>query len=91
MEVRYKPEETPVTLAAKRSYLGRVYLDWAKFPITETEKTANGGYLVRFYDLRFEQAFASSGRRPLSAGVILDGNLNIVTEFMGRNAQPAPD
>ena len=87
----YKPEETPVTLAAKRSYLGRVYLDWAKFPITETEKTANGGYLVRFYDLRFEQAFASSGRRPLSAGVILDSNLNVVTEFMGRNTQPAPD
>ena len=87
----YKPEETPVTLAAKRSYLGRVYLDWAKFPITETEKSAKGGYLVRFYDLRFEQAFASSGRRPLSAGVILDSNLNIVTEFMGRKVQPAPD
>jgi inner membrane protein len=91
MEVRYKPEETPVTLAAKRCYLGRVYLDWAKFPITETEKTAKGGYLVRFYDLRFEQAFPSSGRRSLSAGVILDSNLNVVTEFMGRNAQPAPD
>jgi inner membrane protein len=86
----YKPEETPVTLAAKRSYLGRVYLDWAKFPITETEKTANGGYVVHFYDLRFEQAFASSGRRPLSAGVVLDSNLNVVTEFMGI-AQPAPD
>jgi len=91
MEVRYKPEETPVTLAAKRCYLGRVYLDWAKFSITETEKTAKGGYLVHFYDLRFEQAFPSSGRRPLSAGVILDSNLNVVTEFMGRNAQPAPD
>ena len=89
MEVRYKPEETPVTLAAKRTYLGRVYLDWAKFPITETDKTAKG-YVVHFYDLRFEQAFASSGRRPLSAGVVLDGNLNVVTEFMGI-AQPAPD
>src|SRR4029077_6794509 len=32
MEIRYKPEETPVTLAAKNSYLGLVYLDWAKFP-----------------------------------------------------------
>src|SRR5205807_1816039 len=84
MRIRYKPAETPVTLAAKRSYLGRVYLDWAKFPITETERTADGGYLVRFYDLRFEQAFASSGRRPLSAGVILDSNLNVVTEVMGR-------
>jgi len=27
MEIRYKPKETPVTLAAKRSYLGRIYLD----------------------------------------------------------------
>jgi inner membrane protein len=87
----YKPEETPVTLAAKRSFLGRVYLDWAKFPITETEKTADGEYLVHFYDLRFEQTFGSSGRRPLSAGVILNNNLEVTSEFMGRVAQPAPD
>ena len=32
MQIVYKPEETPVTLAAKRSYLGRVYLDWAQYP-----------------------------------------------------------
>ena len=25
MQIRYKPEETPVTLAAKKTYLGRVY------------------------------------------------------------------
>ena len=37
MEIRYKPEETPVTLAAKNSYVGRVFLDWAQYPITETE------------------------------------------------------
>jgi inner membrane protein len=91
MEVRYKPEETPVTLAAKRSHLGRVYLDWAKFPITETEKIADGGYLVHFYDLRFEQTFASSGRRPLSAGVILNRNLQVTAEFMGSVAPPPPD
>ncbi len=77
MEVRYKPEETAVTLAAKRSYLGRVYLDWAKFPITQTDKSVDGSYLVHFYDLRFEQTFASSGRRPLSAGVIVDNHLKV--------------
>ena len=38
MRIRHKPEETPVTLAAKRSYLGRVYLDWAQYPIAETEQ-----------------------------------------------------
>src|SRR5579871_4784355 len=36
--VRYKPEETPVTLAAKKSRLGRVYLDWAKYPFVTVEK-----------------------------------------------------
>jgi inner membrane protein len=30
MQIRYKPEETPATLAAKRSYLGQVYLSWAQ-------------------------------------------------------------
>jgi inner membrane protein len=37
LQIYYKPEETPITLAAKRSYLGRVYLDWAQYPITQTE------------------------------------------------------
>jgi inner membrane protein len=90
MEIRYKPEETPVTPAAKQSYLGRVYLDWARFPVTEAEPTPTGGYVVRFYDLRFDQPRVG-GRKPLSAGVILDRNLEVVTEFMGDVAQPAPD
>jgi inner membrane protein len=82
MRIHYKPEETPVTLAAKRSYMGRVYLDWAKYPITETEKLESGGYIVRFKDLRFEY-LARSGRTPLSAGVELDANLHVVREFIG--------
>ena len=53
MRIRYKPEETPVTLAAKRSYLGRVYLYWADYPITETEQLPRG-YIVRFRDLRYD-------------------------------------
>ena len=56
LEIRYKPEETPVTLAAKNSYLGRVYLDWAQYPITQTETLGEGGYIVHFQDLRFVQA-----------------------------------
>jgi inner membrane protein len=90
MEILSKPEETPVTVAAKQSYLGRVYLDWAKFPITERSPTDDGGYLVRFYDLRFGPA-APGARRPLSAGVLLDRNLRVVKEFMGGASQPAPD
>jgi inner membrane protein len=91
LQVRYKPEETPVTLAAKRSYLGGVYLDWAKFPMTETEPLPDGGYVVRFEDLRFQQALRPGSGKPLTAGVVLDRNLKVVTQFIGDNPQPAPD
>src|SRR6204780_2937125 len=47
MQVFYKPDETPVTLAAKNSHLGRVYLDWAQYPLLETEQVPEG-YVVRF-------------------------------------------
>lgn len=52
----YKPEETAVTRAAKESYFGRVYLDWAVFPTVETQKLEGdpNGYLVDFVDLRYD-------------------------------------
>jgi len=55
-QIRYKPEKTLATLAAKSSSLGRAYMDWARFPITETEALESGrrGYVVRFKDMRFE-------------------------------------
>jgi inner membrane protein len=90
MEIRYKPEETPVTLAAKQSYLGRVYLDWAKFPITETETLPDGGFVVRFEDLRFSGTWRRTTNKPLSAGVVLDAHLKMVREFFGQPPQP-PD
>jgi hypothetical protein len=93
LQIRYKPEETPITLAAKRSYLGRVYLDWAQYPITETEtlgqsgQNAPEGYIVNFQDLRFVQLpslFSSEKpRRALGAGVRLDRNLNVVGDVYG--------
>jgi inner membrane protein len=84
MRTHYKPEETAVTIAAKKSYLGRTFLDWAKYPITETETLAapQGGYLVRFLDLRFGDP-GRGGRTPLSASVELDGSLHVVRETMG--------
>jgi inner membrane protein len=90
LEIRYKPPETPITIAAKESYLGRAYLDWARFPMTETEET-QAGYLVRFFDLRFDRPFRAAGRRPLSAGVLVDRTGKVVLQFMGDVAQPAPD
>jgi inner membrane protein len=91
LEIRYKPEETAVTLAAKKSYLGRVYLDWARYPITDTDKLwpPQEGYIVHFQDLRFAQLpnlpflRRDKNSRPLSAGVQLDKNLHVVAYIFG--------
>jgi inner membrane protein len=100
LEIRYKPEETPITLAAKKSYLGRVYLDWAQYPITETETLDEGGYIVNFQDLRFVQLPSplnrrGEARRALGAGVKLDKNLHVVADIYGsgknQKASPEPD
>ncbi len=82
LEIRYKPEETPVTLAAKRSYIGRVFLDWAKYPITETEtlQPPQEGYIVRFEDLRFARLTIAgrSAGRALSRAVLINKNLRVI-------------
>jgi inner membrane protein len=84
MRVLYKPEETPVTLAAKKSYLGQVYLDWAKYPVTETEQVEfpQPGFIVRFKDLRYDYP-ERRGQNILRAAVRLDRNLNVVAEGFG--------
>ena len=102
LELHYKPEETPVTLAAKKSYLGRVYLDWAQYPITQTETLdpPEAGYIVDFQDLRFVQLPSLFGRRgetrrALGAGVQLDRNLRVVGDVYGSGKKqtlvPEPD
>jgi inner membrane protein len=89
MQIRYKPEETPVTLAAKKTYLGRVYLSWAKYPVTETEELENdpigndrAAYVVRFRDLRYDYP-GSSARVTLGAVVLLTHDLQVVDERFG--------
>lgn len=94
MRLKEKPEETPVTLAAKRSYLGRVYLDWAQYPITETELVDSPpGYIVRFRDLRYEYP-EQRGASSLGARVLLDPNLTVTGEsfgFRSRWGQPSDE
>src|SRR6266851_3420926 len=87
LKVLPKPPETPATLAAKRSYLGRVYLDWARYPMV-TESSEGQYSVVYFQDLRF----GYRGRRPslLTASVRLDGNLHVIGESMGTRAQSSP-
>src|SRR6266566_2659334 len=79
--VYYKPKETAVTAAAKQSYLGRVYLDWARYPMIETtvEHNSKATYRVRFYDLR--------SIHRLYGSVDLDANLGVVVQRFGRRGR----
>jgi inner membrane protein len=84
--VRFKPEETAITLAAKKSRLGQVYLDWAQFPLVEGERLpGNAGYRVRFQDLRFSYGLPlSRGAAPVLAGYVeLDPQLRVIDQYMG--------
>jgi inner membrane protein len=89
MQIHYKPEETPVTLAAKKTYLGRVYLSWAQYPIVETEQFDNdpvnntrAAYVVRFRDLRYDYS-GRNARVTLGAMVFLTRDLHVVEERFG--------
>jgi inner membrane protein len=90
--VRFKPEETQVTLAAKRSRLGRVYLDWARYPLVTVEKLEGGRYQVQFEDLRFESAESvAQHRRPtLAAYVVLDQQLRVEEMYTGKPPDVIP-
>jgi inner membrane protein len=91
--VRFKPQETPVTLAAKKSRLGRVYLDWARYPLVTAEQIEGGRNQVQFEDLRFESAEGLAQRRgpPLAGYVVLDRKLQVEEMFTGRPAKEVPN
>ncbi len=72
-DVIFKPPVTPAVAAAKRSWLGRVYLDWARFPVVTDRGHADlvasdelapqpQDAAVEFRDLRFAYSFLSRGR-----------------------------
>ena len=79
----YKPEETSITLAAKKSQLGRAFLDWARYPYVQTEvlEAPDSGFIVRMHDLRF--AYPWMKRVPLRIAIRLDKKLNVVSESVG--------
>ena len=88
-QIYYKPEETAVTQAAKTSYFGRVFLDWAVFPITQTERLEGDfkGSLVRFQDLRFEYP-ERRGSGTLGGWVLVAPNLQVQEEGMNSRKPP---
>jgi inner membrane protein len=87
--IYYKPEETPVLEAAKQSHLGRVYLDWAKYPVLVIEplQEPDAAYRVRFIDLRYRYPGRST---PLGAWVDLSKSLQVVAQRFGRRQPSAP-
>ena len=85
-------------MAAKNSYIGRVFLDWAQYPITETEtlQPPDKGYIVLFQDLRYAgiPRSLSRGRGGLTKMVQLDQNLHVVGDVyegkQGKIVVPEP-
>lgn len=91
-----KPETTLQTLAAKHSQLGRVYLDWSKFPQVEEAGSAaeihpeldlspaeQRLHVVRFRDLRFlYDTLGSNGRTnaPLTGEAWVDDQRHVVRQ-----------
>jgi inner membrane protein len=89
---RYKPEETAVTQAAKRSQLGKYYLDWAKFPQTEVEMVSQaegGGAIVHIHDLRF--VYPDSKTNLLGIAITVDLRGNVLEQAVGDKMERCND
>jgi inner membrane protein len=82
-QIYFKRPETEVTEAAKRSRLGRIYFDWAVFPITEVQAVGpqQRAWEVRFFDLRF--MYPGRERAPLGARALLGPDLQVLAEIIG--------
>jgi inner membrane protein len=99
-DVIFKPPVTPATTAAKNSWLGRAYLDWARFPLVTDRGHANlvasddlapqpQDSAVEFRDLRFAYSFLSRGRNSnaLTAWVYVAPNGSIDAMVMNGRVQ----
>ena len=101
-DVFYKPPTTLATLAAKRSWLGEVYLDWSQIPlVTEAAAAApdpdpgdpvipGSRTLVTFRDLRFfyDTTFLDGRTHPPHTGsVTVDQDRKVVRMEMNGSVQ----
>ncbi|HVV74274.1 MAG TPA: metal-dependent hydrolase [Verrucomicrobiae bacterium] len=96
-DVFYKPPSTLAALAAKRSWLGHVYLDWAQIPVVnDLGTTADGLTTVTFRDLRFIYGAPVFGREstsldgestPLEGVVIVNGDRRVEEMRMDGHTQ----
>jgi inner membrane protein len=90
-DIVYKPPTTLATLAAKRSWLGEIYLDWSQYPVvTETGTDPDGLTTVTFRDLRFlyDTSFiAGREKTPLSGTVYINDDRRVVRMEMDGRVQ----
>ena len=93
--VFHKPATTLAALAAKRSWLGHVYLDWAQYPIvTDGGPNQDGLTTVTFRDLRFIYTTPILGREmnsnnaPLSGVVVVNDDRKVDHMEMDGRIQP---
>ena len=86
--VIYKPPVTPAVMAAKQSYLGRVYLGWSSWPLTEDLGAVPapgsdivpgaGWHTVEFQDMRFGYWPLGTRLNPPLSGWVMVGPHNEV-------------
>jgi inner membrane protein len=95
-DVIYKAPVTPAVAAAKQSYLGRVYLDWAKWPLTEdlgavqapgADMPQPGWHTVEFQDLRFGYRPMGTTEPPLGGWVVVGPGGEIEGMYMQGHEQ----
>jgi inner membrane protein len=99
----YKPPVTPAVAAAKQSWLGKVYLNWSTWPLTEDRGPVQAPgadfapkpdwHTVEFEDLRFghgalrQYSVQDEQNPPLSGWVYVGPQNEIEGMFMGGNEQ----
>jgi inner membrane protein len=105
-QIYAKPAVTASILAAKESWLGRVYLDWSLYPLVEDIGTAAEVHpemqlssrdaalrVIRFTDLRFRYDVMGMRDRthpPLGAEAWVDGSGHVLRAFVGTSEQHLP-
>jgi inner membrane protein len=94
----YKPQVTAAVAAAKQSWLGRVYLDWAEFPVVTDVGNATaegaappepGWHTVEFQDLRFDHVGGAEdeSRNPLEGWAYVGPRDEVEAMFMEGHEQ----
>ena len=96
-----KPGRSAAVLAAERSKLGRVYMDWSPMPFVELNRpdkvfasTPESGSdpvanIITFRDPRFMGGWSTDhGRAPLEGIVKLDAQNHVVEQSMDGRVEP---